>query len=149
MKFSLSDFDPVIVPIPSSCLYPQDLLVVKHDTAMCPTPQSLALAPSITECDTANTETTATISTQLSESELSANPEVLTADKDFFMALACLAARRSKDPHRQVNIHSLHACSHQSNNVNIILLSLLLNYINFAGGILYCQWGRTSCRCWL
>ena len=37
--------------------------------------------------------------------------ETTTADKDFFMALACLAARRSKDPSRQVTIY-YYTCSY-------------------------------------
>ena len=79
MNFSLGDFDPKIFPIPSSCLNRQDLPdhAIK---AMCPDPAPLALTPS---------------------------SEPTPADKDFFMALACLAARRSKDPYRQVNIHTM------------------------------------------
>ena len=74
LKFSLGDFDPNIFPIPSSCLNLQDLPdhAIK---AKCPAPAPLALTSS---------------------------PESMTADKDFFMVLACLAARRSKDPSRQV-----------------------------------------------
>ena len=67
---------------------------------------------------------------------LTPSPESMTADKDFFMALACLAARRSKDPSRQVIVYHhnyniiIHACSHwainyvasYNNIMNVIIL---------------------------
>ena len=76
---------------------PQALPVDKH-TVICPEPKSCdqnppPASPIGTEANIADTT-----STQLS------GTEPTTADKDFFMALACLAARRSKDPHRQVRI---------------------------------------------
>ena len=85
MRFSLGDFDSDIFPIPSSCLNPQDLALRDH--AKCPGLAHLALISS-------------------------SDPTI--ADKDFFMALACLAARRSKDPSRQVTTYQ--------HNYNIILL---------------------------
>jgi hypothetical protein len=102
--FSLpaSDFDPSIYPIPT---YPQALSPEKP-TAVCPTPEPAATAAgdkdSVTESDT---RAAATVST---DSELSES-EPTTDDKDFFMALACLAARRSKDPSRQVTAYH-HNC---------------------------------------
>ena len=91
----MGEFDPNIFPIPSWVLNSQALPIDNH-TVICPgpKPQDPPLAsPTSTEAKIAGTA-----SAQLSESEPT------TADKDFFMALTCLAARRSKDPHRQVRI---------------------------------------------
>ena len=68
-------------------------LPVERHVVKCPKPVALA-SSTATEF---NTEGAATVGTP---------SEPTIADKDFFMALACLAARRSKDPHRQVNIHA-------------------------------------------
>jgi hypothetical protein len=76
--FSLDEFDPNIFPIPSWCLNPQDLPVDHEKHAVCPMPRDVS------------------------------SSEPTTADKDFFMALACLAARRSKDPNRQVTLTAYH-----------------------------------------
>ena len=91
---TLGDFDPNIFPIPSWALNPQDWPVEEH-TVKCPGPQ--ALSPE----SRSDTEPVASANTQQPARSESGST---TADKNFFMALACLAARRSKDPHRQVRI---------------------------------------------
>lgn len=80
---------------------------------------------------------------------LASSSDPMTADKDFFMALACLAARRSKDPHRQVNIHSLHVIVLHAVVDPMLYYKRTIMSCNFAGGNLHCQWGWTSCRCWI
>ena len=83
-QFTLGEFDPNIFPIPSAALNPHDRPQEKQ--IKCPEPVPAT-----------HTEST------VSKPHASQNTEPTPADKDFFMALACLAARRSKDPHRQVH----------------------------------------------
>ena len=101
-KFPPDNFDPNIFPISLSALYPHDYTKKKKEK--CPEPKPLSEATSAAANTEPNAGSVAT-STQLPEG---GGSEPTMADKDFFMALACLAARRSKDPHRQV--HNNNAC---------------------------------------
>ena len=68
---------------------------------------------------------------------LASSSEPTTADKDFFMALACLAARRSKDPNRQVTAyhHNNYICSYM--HAVIDPLTTIILYMTLSW---FCRW---------